>query len=85
MSETLAQRTLHYTSIYEPAEEGGYIVSVPLLPGLVTQGDTFEEAQMMVKDAIEAYLSTLVAEGMAIPRETQPSIMAQVAVAEPTV
>ena len=46
-----------YTTIFEPAEEGGYVVSVPALPGCVTQGETFEEAQQMAKDAIGGYLN----------------------------
>ena len=33
-----------YTARIEPAEEGGYDVFVPALPGCVTQGDTCEEA-----------------------------------------
>ena len=34
-----------YTIILHPdAEEGGYTVTVPALPGCVTQGETMEEA-----------------------------------------
>ena len=33
-----------YTVLFEPAEEGGYVVTCPALPGLVTEGDTYEEA-----------------------------------------
>ncbi|HXQ20376.1 MAG TPA: type II toxin-antitoxin system HicB family antitoxin [Candidatus Acidoferrales bacterium] len=32
-----------YTVVFEPAEEGGYVVTVPALPGLHTEGGTFEE------------------------------------------
>src|SRR5208337_4967803 len=28
-----------YTVLFEPAEEGGYVVTCPTLPGLVTEGD----------------------------------------------
>ena len=48
-----------YTVIFEPAEEGGYTVIVPALPGLVTEGDSLEEAKEMVKDAIKCYLESL--------------------------
>jgi predicted RNase H-like HicB family nuclease len=48
-----------YTVIFEPAEEGGYTVTVPALPGLVTEGDTLEEAKTMAIDAIKCYLSSL--------------------------
>lgn len=44
-----------YTVVYEPAKEGGYQVAVPLLPGLVTYGRTFDEAREMARDAIQCY------------------------------
>lgn len=53
-------RSVHrYTAVFEPAEEGGFVVTVPKLPGLVTEGDTFEEAVHMVQDAIQGYLTVL--------------------------
>ncbi|MGB2798449.1 MAG: type II toxin-antitoxin system HicB family antitoxin [Dehalococcoidia bacterium] len=48
-----------YLVYLEPAEEGGYIVSCPTLPGCVTQGETKEEALAMIKDAIEGYIASL--------------------------
>ena len=36
--------------------EGGYTVTSPLLPELVTEGDTLEEAVDNVRDAIEAVI-----------------------------
>jgi antitoxin HicB len=59
----------HYTAVFEPAAEGGYIVSVPALPGLVTEGDTIEDARAMVKDAIRGYLESLLKHGEEIPIE----------------
>ncbi|PIR44456.1 MAG: HicB family protein [Candidatus Vogelbacteria bacterium CG10_big_fil_rev_8_21_14_0_10_51_16] len=44
---------LKYTVMYEPAEEGGYVVRIPTL-GAATQGETLEEAQAMAKECIEA-------------------------------
>jgi len=41
---------------FEEAEEGGYVVSVPDLPGCVSEGDTFEEALEMIKDAMSGWL-----------------------------
>ena len=51
----------------EPAEEGGYIVSAPALPGCVTQGETKEEALAMIKDAIEGYIASLRKHGEPLP------------------
>ena len=51
----------------EPAEEGGYIVSAPALPGCVTQGETKEEALEMIKDAIRGYIASLRKHGDPLP------------------
>lgn len=60
----------HYTIILHPdIEEGGYTVTVPALPGCVTQGETLEEAIAMAKDAIRLYIDTLIADGVPVPEE----------------
>lgn len=41
-----------YPAIFEPAKEGGYIVSVPDIEGCFTEGDTLAEAMAMAQDAI---------------------------------
>jgi predicted RNase H-like HicB family nuclease len=43
----------------EPAEEGGFNVSVPALDGCFTQGETEEEAMRNAKEAILCYLEGL--------------------------
>jgi predicted RNase H-like HicB family nuclease len=40
-------------------ETGGYVVSIPALPGCHTQGDTIDEALKNIKEAAELYLSTM--------------------------
>jgi antitoxin HicB len=61
-----------YTVVIEPAEEGGYIVHVPALPGCHTQGETLEEAEANAKEAIECYLLTLKDRGEDFPIEREP-------------
>jgi antitoxin HicB len=56
-----------YTVLFEPAEEGGFVATCPALPGLVTEGDTLEEAREMVKDAICSYLESLAKDGLPLP------------------
>jgi len=73
-------KVLKYTAIFEPAEEGGYVVTVPSLPGCVTEGDTFEEAVEMVKDAIRAYIAVLKEDNEPIPIESEEHIEVRVAV-----
>lgn len=56
-----------YTVLFEPAEEGGYVATCPALPGLVTEGDTLDEAREMVRDAIRGYLESLAMDGLPAP------------------
>lgn len=53
--------------VYTPAEEGGCVVSCPALPGLVTEGDTLEEARSMARDAIEGFIGNLWTDGRPSP------------------
>jgi antitoxin HicB len=62
-----AQEDYNYTVLFEPAEEGGYVVTCPVLPGLVTEGNTLDEARAMAADAIRAYLESLHKDGQPIP------------------
>ncbi|MGH3546056.1 MAG: type II toxin-antitoxin system HicB family antitoxin [Mycobacteriales bacterium] len=45
--------------LLDPQPEGGYTVTVPALPGCISEGDTREEALKMIKEAIELYLEPL--------------------------
>ena len=68
-------RKYNYTAVFEPAEEGGFVVTFPALPGLVTEGDTLEEARMMAADALHGYLESLAKDGIAAPAEdARPSM-----------
>jgi antitoxin HicB len=61
-----------FTMLFEPAEEGGYVVTCPVLPGLVTEGDTLEEARQMAEDALRGYLESLPKDGLLIPPNKTP-------------
>ena len=52
---------------FELAEEGGYTVTVPELPGCISEGDTFQEALEMVKDAMAGLLAVKAEYGDPIP------------------
>ncbi|HRE59367.1 MAG TPA: type II toxin-antitoxin system HicB family antitoxin [Candidatus Kapabacteria bacterium] len=47
--------------------EGGFTVSVPVLPGCITYGKDIDEAIAMAKEAIELYIEELQERGEAIP------------------
>lgn len=42
--------------VLEPCEEGGFTVTVPSLPGCISEGETEEEALANIREAIELYL-----------------------------
>jgi predicted RNase H-like HicB family nuclease len=65
--ETVAEYS--FTVFFEPAIEGGYVVTCPALPGLVTEGDTLADAKRMAKDAIRAYIESLRKDGEPIPAD----------------
>ena len=44
-------------AIIHEAEEGGYWAEVPALPGCVTQGETPEELESNLRDAIAGWLA----------------------------
>jgi antitoxin HicB len=48
-----------YTAFFELNESGGYTVTVPALPELVTQGKDVDHARAMAKDAIHWYIEGL--------------------------
>ena len=48
-------------------DEVGYTVSVPALPGCITEGDTLEQALANAREAIEIYLESLLAHGQPPP------------------
>ncbi len=47
--------------------DGGFTVSVPVLPGCITYGEDIDEAIAMAKEAIELYIEELQERGEAIP------------------
>ena len=61
-----------YTIIleYDP-EARSYAVTVPVLPGCTSQGDTIEEAIAMAKEAIAGHIACLEAAGEPVPAEAE--------------
>lgn len=45
--------------LIEKSDDGGYTVSVPSLPGCISEGDSIEEAIDNITEAIELYLETV--------------------------
>ena len=71
--ETVTADEYTYRIIIEPAEEGGYVVTCPTLRGVVTEGETLQEARAMAADAIQGYLELLREDGLPIPESDVPA------------
>ncbi len=67
------EKIYHYDAVFEDNGEG-YTVTVPNLPGLVTEGSNLKEAKEMAKDAIRCYLESLLKDTMAVQKSRKEHI-----------
>jgi len=58
---------LKYPVTLVPAEEDGFVAKIPDLPGCITQGETLDEALVMIEDAKAAWLEDALESGEEIP------------------
>ena len=66
---------MNYTVILQQESDGGFVATVPSLPGCVSQADTRAEAMANVREAIEVYLEDCIASGEAVPVEAGREII----------
>ena len=64
-------QSLPYTIELTPDEDGVWFASIPLLKGCMTQGDTRDEALIMLDEAKELWLETALEEGIHIAEPTK--------------
>src|SRR5438105_1746229 len=64
-----------YTFVFDPEPEGGYTVTCPALPGLVTYGETLDEARKMARDAMEGLIEVMLERGTPVPESDAPDAM----------
>jgi len=64
----MKQKILNYDVVFQEQKKGGYTVTVPSLPGCISEGDTFEEAKVNIVEAITAYLGSLAKDKEEIPQ-----------------
>lgn len=63
-----------FSVVLEPQPDGGFTVSVPALPEVVTEGDTEAEALANAEEAIRAILAYRRDNGLTIPADADPKI-----------
>ena len=63
-----------YSVVLEPQEGGGFTVTVPALPEVVTEGETEAEALAMAEDAIRLVLDYRREHGLPLPPDMPPAV-----------
>ncbi|MDD5033303.1 MAG: type II toxin-antitoxin system HicB family antitoxin [Methylococcaceae bacterium] len=56
-----------YPVFFEPAEEGGFVVTFPDVPEAITEGDDETTALLMAEDALITMLDAYMGDGQPIP------------------
>ena len=65
----------YFTVVLTPdPDDGGFTVTVPALLGVFTQGDTYEEALAMARDAIQCHMEGLIGTGIEIEVHVVPEV-----------
>ena len=81
MKGKITQKIYQYTAVFEPDENaGGFTVTIPSLPGCISEGDTFEEALANIKEAASLYIEVMQEKKFAIPQEEKGVVIAPVEV-----
>jgi predicted RNase H-like HicB family nuclease len=68
-----------FTVVIEP-DEKGYHAYVPALPGCHSFGDTVEEAQTNILEAIEVHIETMLEDGESVPLQREPVFITRLSV-----
>jgi predicted RNase H-like HicB family nuclease len=71
-SEGVTEVARGYRCRFRPEPEGGYTVTCPKLPPVVTYGETLEEARANAREAIELVIEVYRDEGREIPPADEP-------------
>jgi predicted RNase H-like HicB family nuclease len=72
-AKPIAARQFTYTAVFDPVAQGRYVVTFPALSGLVTEGETLEDARRMAEDALRCFLEGHLEDGLSIPAEEEAS------------
>jgi antitoxin HicB len=63
---------LRYPAHFEPAEEGGFVVTFPDIPEAITQGEDVEDALVHAADVLESAMDYYIEDGIPIPAPSKP-------------
>ncbi len=58
-SKAIKKQVLEYVAVFEPEKAGGFSVTIPALPGCISEGANFELAYKNISEAAQLYLEVL--------------------------
>ena len=81
MKKRFTHAVYQYTAVFEPDEKlGGFTVTIPSLPGCISEGETFEESLANIQEAAGLYIEVMQKKKYEIPREGRGVVIAPVEV-----
>jgi predicted RNase H-like HicB family nuclease len=60
---------MRYTVVLQTESDGGYVATVPALPGCLSEGDNRDQALANIREAIELYVEDCRDAGDPVPTE----------------
>ncbi|MBI5553470.1 MAG: type II toxin-antitoxin system HicB family antitoxin [Candidatus Diapherotrites archaeon] len=66
---------MNWKMLFEKSPDGWFTVTVPSLPGCISQGKTRAEAVQNIKEAIELHLNSLAEDGIPIREERKTEMV----------
>lgn len=64
--------SLSYPAVFEPAQEGGFVVTFRDVPEAITQGETLDEAKIYALDALITSADFYAENGRPFPEPSDP-------------
>lgn len=71
---------VYYCDLNSDPDSGGFVVTFPAVPGVVTEGDTKDEALFNAWEALNGVLESMVSHGMPLPEENADGSEGRIAI-----
>lgn len=79
--QKITHKIYQYTAIFEPdLKTGGFTVTIPALPGCISEGDNFEHALKNIREAAGLYIEVMRNKDFEMPAEEKGVVIASVEV-----
>ncbi len=81
MKRKITRKIYQYTTVFEPDRKSdGFTVTIPALPGCISEGDTFEAALKNIKEAAVLYIEVMRDKNFNVPKEEKGVVIMPVEV-----